>query len=112
MPDLRHIFGTQVRQVRKARGLTQAQLAELCDLSIDMVGRIERGDAAPSFDTIEKLVEALQAPAPTLFGGLPLVPDSTPGRDRALSRIIKRVGALGERELEWIDRVLVAVLRR
>lgn len=112
MPDLKNVFGAHVRQVRKARGLTQGQLAELCDLSIDMVGRIERGDAAPSFDTIEKLMAALGATAPTLFGGLPLVPDSTPERDRALSRIIKRVGALKEQDLEWIDRVLMAVLRR
>ena len=112
MPDLKNVFGAHVRQVRKARGFTQAQLAEHCDLSIDMVGRIERGDAAPSFDTIEKLVTALQTQAPTLFGGLPLVADSTPERDRALNRIIKRIGALAERDLEWIDRVLLAVLRR
>jgi len=112
MPDLKNLFGAQVRQARKARGFTQSQLAELCEISIDMVGRIERGSAAPSFETVEKLMEVLQTSAPVLFGGLPLVPDSTPERDHALNRVIKRIGTLSERDLEWVDRVLMAVLRR
>lgn len=112
MPDLKKIFGAHVRQVRKARGLTQANLAELCDLSLDMVGRMERGEIAPSFATIERLSQALGAPAAALFGGQPLVQASSPERAKALARIFDRLGSLSDRDLEWVDRVLLAMLRR
>jgi DNA-binding XRE family transcriptional regulator len=41
--ELRELFGTSLRQCRRARRLTQAQLAEATDLSLEMIGRLERG---------------------------------------------------------------------
>lgn len=69
--ELRELFGTSLRQCRRARRLTQAQLAEATDLSLEMIGRLERGLAAPSFDTIAALAEALQIAPAALFGGEP-----------------------------------------
>jgi len=112
MTDLKTTFGVYVRQARKARGLTQAQLAERCDLSLDMVGRMERGEIAPSFGTIERLSDALETPASTLFGGQPIVQSDSPERERAFTRILGRLGSLSTTDLEWVDRVLVQMLRR
>lgn len=112
MPDLKKVFGTQVRQARKARGLTQAGLAELCGLSLDMVGRTERGEIAPSFGSIERLSEALATPIVALFGGMPVSISESPDHERAYNRILSRLGSLSDRDLEWVDRVLVAMLRR
>ena len=36
-------------------GNTQAQLAEATDLSLEIIGRLERGVTAPSFETISAL---------------------------------------------------------
>src|ERR1700745_1912571 len=53
--ELKDLFGTSLRQCRRARRLTQAQLAEATDLSLEMIGRIERGLTAPSFETLAAL---------------------------------------------------------
>lgn len=69
MSDLQKLFGQELRNTRRARGLTQAELAERIDRSLDMVGRLERGQISPSFETIERVIEALEVPAANLFGG-------------------------------------------
>ena len=66
--DLKRAFGTNVRHHRRAAGMTQERLAELVDVSIETIGKIERGVAAPSFDTVEKIAFALDLPAIALFG--------------------------------------------
>lgn len=110
MPNLRQTFGRSVRRERTAKGLTQAQLAEQCDLSLDMIGRIERGDAAPSFETVEKLTAALGVSAPLLFGPIRSSRQSAPRPP--LDRVVERLEKLPEHELIWVERVLTALLRR
>ncbi len=61
-------FAVNVRQYRRVGGLTQAQLAEALGLSVEMVGKIERGTSSPSFETIEKLSDVLKVPTAVLFG--------------------------------------------
>lgn len=69
MSELQALFGRHLRDARKARGLTQAELAERIDRSLDMVGRLERGEIAPSFETIERALTVLDLDAAELFGG-------------------------------------------
>lgn len=67
MSELRIQFGRRLRQLRRQKDLTQEQLAEATGLSVDMLSNIERGVNAPSFETIEKLAQALDIHANTLF---------------------------------------------
>lgn len=69
MAELQRRFGRCLREARRSRGLTQAQLADQVDRSLDMIGRLERGELAPSFETIERLCGALNVRAVELFGG-------------------------------------------
>jgi transcriptional regulator with XRE-family HTH domain len=48
--------------------MTQEGLAERVDLSMETIGKIERGVAAPSFETPERIAEALNLPPLALFG--------------------------------------------
>ncbi|WP_153116579.1 helix-turn-helix domain-containing protein [Rhodocyclus tenuis] len=59
MSSVHDRFPRLVRQLRKARGWSQEQLAEQADLNRSYVGEIERGTAAPSLQTAEKLAQAL-----------------------------------------------------
>lgn len=59
MSSVHDRFPRLVRQLRKARGWSQEQLAEQADLNRSYVGEIERGTAAPSLHTAEKLAQAL-----------------------------------------------------
>jgi transcriptional regulator with XRE-family HTH domain len=105
---LREIFGSNVRHYRKARGLTQQQVAEQVGMSLKMVGGIERGDAAPSFDTIEKIAAALEVPEAALFGtGILTVP---PGeRGRLLQRLNAQLSKLNNDALARASRLIKAM---
>ncbi|WP_199245438.1 helix-turn-helix domain-containing protein [[Phormidium] sp. ETS-05] len=52
-------FGTPVRSLRKARGLSQEQLAELAQLHRNYIGGIERGERNLSFLNILRLAKGL-----------------------------------------------------
>jgi transcriptional regulator with XRE-family HTH domain len=67
---LRDRFGTHVRSLRRTQALTQEELAERAELSVDTIRRIERGDISPSLDTMGKLSGGLRISLETLFQGL------------------------------------------
>ena len=103
------IFGTNLRHHRKAKHLTQAELAEKVSLSTEMISKIERGIAAPSFTTIEKLSEILGVPQVVFFGiGLIVTTDSE--RTRILSRIQTKLSRLNEDKLARADKMLSALV--
>lgn len=78
---LTETFGASLRHQRKAKSLTQAELAERIGVSTEMVSKMERGIAAPSFSTIEKLADELGVPEVVFFGlGLVAVPDNERGK--------------------------------
>ena len=103
------IFGTNLRHHRKAKHLTQAELAEKVSLSTEMISKIERGAASPSFTTIEKLSEILEVPEVVFFGvGLIVTTDSE--RTRVLSKIQTKLSRLNEDELVRADKMLGALI--
>ena len=52
----------RVREIRKAAKLTQAQFAELIDISEDSIGKIERGVSIPTIETLDKIARGLRIP--------------------------------------------------
>lgn len=65
--DLAISLGNAARQARKARGLTQARMAEQLDVSVEFYGRIERGVAWPSIGTFQRMVDLLGVSADSLL---------------------------------------------
>ena len=65
--DVRHDFGARIRVLRRERGLTQEALAQRSSLSVEAVGRIERGAFSPTLETIHKLASGLGVPFQELF---------------------------------------------
>lgn len=64
---LKELFGKRLRALRKQSHLTQEQLAEQAGISVEFLSFIERGINSPSFETLEKLADALDLPIKTLF---------------------------------------------
>ena len=58
--DEGEIFGAQLRQLRTARGLTQAQLAEKARTSTPFISQLERGLTTPTLGMLLRLAEALE----------------------------------------------------
>lgn len=61
------VFGRRIRELRKRRGLSQAQLAEAAQVTPLTISNIERGVNPPSFQRIEHLAEALDVEIRELF---------------------------------------------
>jgi transcriptional regulator with XRE-family HTH domain len=112
LASLRQIFGANLRQQRRVRGWTQAQLAERSGLSIDMIGRLERGSASASFDTIEVLAQALEISAAILFGGTIAGGRPSGRRGVLLHRITSGLARANDKDLARIDRIVVALLQK
>lgn len=102
-------FGSNLRHHRKAKHLTQDQLAEMVELSSEMISKIERGIAAPSFATVEKLSEVLEVPEVAFFG-VGLVVTSDNARTRQLSKIQTQLSRMNEDQLARASKLLSALV--
>ena len=65
-------FASRLRELRVARGMTQAELAARASVTPNYVGRLENAGAAPGIDLLERLATALGAsPSDLLPSGNP-----------------------------------------
>ncbi|HRH79508.1 MAG TPA: helix-turn-helix transcriptional regulator [Thiobacillaceae bacterium] len=60
-------LGLQIASLRKARGLTQEQLATAAGYSVEFISLVERGINAPSIAGCERIAQALGVPIRQLF---------------------------------------------
>ncbi|PKG24365.1 helix-turn-helix domain-containing protein [Niallia nealsonii] len=67
MSDFLKIVGDSVRIYRKAKGLTQEELAEQAGLQSTYIGGVERGERNISLDTLDKILRGLDISAYQLF---------------------------------------------
>ena len=67
MADIKKKFGVRLFQLRSKAGMTQDRLAEKANLSIDSIRRIEKGSRSPSFDSLERIADALGVDLVELF---------------------------------------------
>jgi transcriptional regulator with XRE-family HTH domain len=95
--DLRGQVGARIRQLRKARRLTQEQLAERAALSDKFVGELERGKANPTLTTLSALRDALGVGLPDLLGVIPDPPRLTPRQATPVREALASLESL----VEW-----------
>lgn len=62
MKDIKYIIADNVRLYRKKENLTQAELAERANLSLDSIKRLEGGKRTMSLENFLRLSDALQIP--------------------------------------------------
>ncbi|MCK6076719.1 helix-turn-helix domain-containing protein [Paenibacillus silvae] len=65
--SLPEAVGNRIREIRKAKGWTQEQLAEAAGLHYSYIGGVERGDRNISLETLEKITNGLQVPVEQIF---------------------------------------------
>ena len=61
--------GALIRRLRRERGLTQAQLAEILQVSDKAVSKWERGAGCPDVEMIPALAAAFRVSAESLLSG-------------------------------------------
>ncbi len=97
--------GRRIQQVRKARGLTQAELSQMVDLSTKYISNVECGFKMPKLNTFVSIANALQCDANLLLTD---VLDVTTGQESGL--ISKKLLALSPEEQRRILRVLEVMI--
>ena len=100
-------FGERVRERRRARAITQVQLAGLLGVNVSTIRRYEAGQQIPSnFRVLLALREALGTPLDYLLCGAG-IPQLT---DRRLARLFAAADALPPEDRALIVRVVAALL--
>lgn len=103
------IFGINLRNCRKAKRLTQADLAEKVSLSTEMISKIERGVAAPSFINIEKIAAILEIPESDLFSN-EIGAFGSNDRLQILLKINSKISRLNDEQLARIEKLIAAFM--
>jgi transcriptional regulator with XRE-family HTH domain len=67
MTHLKSVLASNLKALRKERGLSQAKLAEKVETATTYIAMIESERRTPSFEMIERIAEALNIEAPQLF---------------------------------------------
>lgn len=52
-------IGTLIKERRKSLGLTQPHLADLADISVNTLYKLERGQNNPTLEVLEKITDVL-----------------------------------------------------
>lgn len=81
--DIRAQFGAAVRKLRKARGLSQEELADRAGLAVPYLSRLENGKNNPSLAILADLSLALDVPLAQLLRGIRAEKGSLPARKRS-----------------------------
>lgn len=97
--------GRRIQQVRKSRGLTQAGLSQMVDLSAKYISNVECGFKTPKLNTFVSIANALQCDANLLLSD---VLDVTTGQESGL--ISKKLLTLPIEEQRRILRVLEVMI--
>ncbi len=112
-------FAEELRAARRARGWTQAELAEQVGIAIEVCGRLERGRTLPRADTLVRLAAALRVSADSLLGISQAGPpaDRTAGEPQAaygdppeLRRLVRRLRSQPRRTLRLLDALVSSLL--
>lgn len=92
--------GNRIRELRKAKGWTQEQLAEAASLHYSYIGGVERGDRNISMETLEKIIAAFQIPAEEIFR----FEDNT-DRRKALDEHMTLISGRSTNEIEALTKI-------
>lgn len=64
------LLGQKIQNIRKARGITQEDLAEKVDITSVHLSRIENGRGKPSIDLCDAICAVLNCELPNLFSDI------------------------------------------
>ena len=66
--DTKHLLGKRLKEIRKKKGLSQEQLAEMVGFeSSNSISNVENGYNYPSIQNLEKMLKALNCSFPAIF---------------------------------------------
>ncbi len=95
--DLVRRFAARLRDVRLARGMTQADLARLAQVTVAYVSRLEGAKIAPGIDLVERVAAALGTSVADLLPA-DSPPDPLPTLHAQARQLLDELVRVGDRE--------------
>lgn len=107
--ELKLHIGQRLKIARKRAGLTQADLAERMQKSVETLSNLERGNALTSLETLGQLASSLNVPLEFFVSGYSTTDGVSSKREAALARMQLEIYALDEKEVELALRLVSAI---
>lgn len=105
MEDVKRLIGNRIRELRKARGLSQEKLAHKSELHYTHIGAIERGEKNWSIDTLVKVVRGLDVEISQLFN----FPISTADTRKVRKSLIEAINKSAPETVKIMSDLLIAL---
>ncbi len=109
-PQLKQYIGSQVALARRRVKLTQEQVAEQVERTVEAISNIERAKSLPTLETLTRLAKVLKMPLRSFF------PDETydTGKSAKRTKLEQRLSLIGtdlsDADLELAIRQLEVLL--
>lgn len=104
-------FGQRLSATRKARGLTQQQLAELLDMTVKGIDYYERRARNPSSEFVQRAADALGVAVTELLGENRRGPQRKRGPSPKLQRQLEEIHRLPKAKQRFVSELLDTVLK-
>lgn len=99
-------LGSKISELRKQKGWSQSELARHIEVSREIVGRYERGDAMPSIDIAKRMADAFEVSLDYLVG------NAQEKLDKATLDRVLEINKLQPKEKEMVFTFLDAFLTK
>lgn len=104
MAVLSKLLGLRIKELRKAKGLTQAQLAEYIGMETTNLCKLENGGQFPKEENIEKLANSLNVNVKDLFEF-----GHFKSKAKLQDELIKIIQNASQKEIELYYKLITAV---
>ena len=101
MADIKLLLGERIKELRKAKNITQEQLVEIIGSNTNNLSRIENGKKFLSAEKLTKIANALNVDIKELFNFGHILSD-----DELKSEIISEVNNLSTKHLKYVYKSL------
>ena len=105
------LLSEKIKLLRKKKGLSQQQLADLLDIHLTNLNRLEKGHSQPSIDVIKKLVSIFETSADYLLND---DMDSFDGdiQHKNMAEKIRLIDKLEDKDREALMQVIDSMLTK
>ena len=105
-------FAERLKELRKKKGFSQAQLAEMINVHFAQVSRYERGETKPNAEAMTKLAQALDTTTDYLMNGTVGDIIESAGLDKEIIARFKEVQQLDTAEKKVVLSLLDAFIAK
>lgn len=100
---------TKIRELRKSMKLTQSQFAERVGLSVDSIGKIERGINTPTIDTLYRIASGVKIPIEDLISPKEMPSEKS---SKAIADLVTYLKTCSPNDIRFIHKLAVKILER